>query len=324
MVFSATLLLLSLPALTIARLPKDVFVAGQPLKREVAAAAATTTVTKTVTSVSTLTRCSATSAATPRTSTSSTAAAVPSATDENGAVQRGTAWDVPGVGLFKNKKTFAFSGTSLPDGLYASDYTVQDTTYFTTDQIPYNHKFEPGNVQIANGVLSLTVPGGQTPMSPTKNKPMGTPIRCGEIVTTECNIQYATVRTRAIFSKEPGTCHGLFLYKSETQETDIEYLTDPASAANNGDSAPIPIWYSNQATVAGNDPTHESLNAPPGKNPTESVHEYRIDWLPSYTAFFIDGVEQTRLTENVPTEPGSWVFNNWANGDPGRLLQSHS
>jgi len=50
------------------------------------------------------------------------------------------------------------------------------------------------------------------------------------------------------------------------------------------------------------------------------VHEYRIDWTAEFTAFYIDGILQKYLTENVPGLPGPCLWNNWANGDKGVFL----
>lgn len=111
---------------------------------------------------------------------------------------------------------------------------------------------------------------------------------------------------------------GIFFYLDDTQEIDIEYLTDPISQANNihqssSSGAPIPLWYSNQALRSGQKPTNGVSLAPWD---VTAVHEYRIDWTKDFTAFYLDGQLQKKYTTNVPTKPGSWIWNNWANGDP--------
>lgn len=120
--------------------------------------------------------------------------------------QVGDAWIVPGVGSFDHRAVFEFTGDVLPQGLHKSDFTVQDTERNTVDgpiQIPHNHRFDPDNVQIHNGTLHLKVPGQQ------RHHPMeNNALRCAEIATDESKILYASVRTRAMFSREPGTCHG--------------------------------------------------------------------------------------------------------------------
>lgn len=109
---------------------------------------------------------------------------------------------------------------------------------------------------------------------------------------------------------------GLFFYKSDFQEIDIEYLTDPNSLANDGPYNAMSVWYTNQAT----DPTSMPATRAPGLAPfncTSREHEYRIDWTSDYTVFYIDGQLQQHFTSNVPSQPGPWVWNNWANGDVG-------
>ena len=56
------------------------------------------------------------------------------------------------------------------------------------------------------------------------------------------------------------------------------------------------------------------------------MHEHRLDWTAVYTEYFFDEVSRAKFTENVPQKPGCWVWNNWANGDPGKLrwLASYS
>jgi hypothetical protein len=62
----------------------------------------------------------------------------------------------------------------------------------------YDHSFTPDNVAIENGYLVLTVPGGQNT----------SPILCAEVQTVATNIQYASVRTTAILTQEPGVVDG--------------------------------------------------------------------------------------------------------------------
>jgi hypothetical protein len=117
------------------------------------------------------------------------------------------------------------------------------------------------------------------------------------------------------------TLAGLFFYKSDTQETDIEYVTDPRSLSNPGPGVPVPIWYTNQAV----DPQRMAKTYQTGDAPTDcttNVHEYRLDWTRDFTAFYIDGVLQKKFWVNIPSVPGTWVWNNWANGDRGTYLLS--
>jgi Glycosyl hydrolases family 16 len=192
---------------------------------------------------------------------------------------------------------YNFGGTTLPPGLQANEYGVNDNA-------PFTHSFTTANAYLNDSFLHLRVPGGQTK----------SPIKCAEVQTTIEDIRYASVRTRAIFTNVPGTCAGIFFYQSDTQEIDIEYLSDSSSLSNSGVYAPIPLQYTNQATTPGGTSTY-SKGAPPWD--VTATHEYRIDWVPGRTSFYLDGVFQKTFTTNVPTKAGPWIWNHWTNGDQG-------
>lgn len=154
--------------------------------------------------------------------------------------------------------------------------------------------------------MVLTVPGGQTT----------SPISCAQVVTSASDIKYASVRTTAILTSEPGVVDSpQFFYKSDCQEIDIEYLPDTSSESNPPGQAP-PLQYTNQALDCNRtDATHENKPAP--SDAATAEHEYRIDWVPGRVDFYTDAVKQDTFTTNVPTDAGSWLFNIWSNGDPG-------
>lgn len=104
----------------------------------------------------------------------------------------------------------------------------------------------------------------------------------------------------------------MFFYKSDTQETDIEWLSDPQSQSNAGTRK---LWFTNQDA---NGDGHSTYNAvTPPSNPTSTEHEYRIDWTAGLVQFFVDGVKLWETNHDVPSVSGPWVWNNWANGDKG-------
>ncbi|RMD41760.1 hypothetical protein DV735_g3363, partial [Chaetothyriales sp. CBS 134920] len=234
----------------------------------------------------------------------------------------GSQWTIPDVGVFSHMAVYTFSGNSLPEGLVASDYVVKDTS----NGAPFDHQFTPDNVRVANGYLNLFVPGGQ---SPSRDEAL----KCAEVVTTMSNILHASVRTDAIFSDVAGTCHGKdcwnfalvlsntcpgnFFYREDTQEIDTEYITDPSSISRANSGSPDPLWYVNQAVNPGHKSSTYGIVTAPASDITTQVHEYRIDWTESYTAFYFDGQLQSRLTDNIPSQPGNWIWNNWSNGDKG-------
>ena len=123
------------------------------------------------------------------------------------------------------------------------------------------HKFESGNVRVANNVLSLIVPGELNAVSPSDGDEAGTPISCAEIITNECKIMYASVH-KGSFVEGARDMRGFLLCKNDTNEADVEWLSNPTSASNFGEGYPIPLCYSNQGNATGKDAGHERRVAP--------------------------------------------------------------
>lgn len=210
--------------------------------------------------------------------------------------------EVEGVGQFQKHSKYTFDGPSLPEGLRISNgELINDQNHGA----PYNHIFEASNVVLADGFLEIKVPGGQTPATAPNSA-----ISAGEVFTLESDILYGSVRTKAMLSTVSGTVQGIFFYRNDTQEIDIEFLSDPASKANAADGASL--HYTNQPTNGGSSTTS---HRPPPSGVDTLVHEYRIDWTHEFTAFYLDGVLQQKYTTNVPSVAGTWLWNNWANGD---------
>lgn len=104
----------------------------------------------------------------------------------------------------------------------------------------------------------------------------------------------------------------MFFYKSNAQETDIEWLSDKNSQSNGGTRK---LWFTNQDANGDGKKTYNAI-APPS-NPTSTEHEYRLDWNAGKVEWYVDGVKKWETTTDVPSVPGPWVWNNWANGDIG-------
>lgn len=193
-------------------------------------------------------------------------------------------WVVDGAGSFTNSQTFDFSAlTSFPtDDLTISTYPIGSS--------PYTQLYTTSNVAVDSGTLQLKVPGGQS----------ASPILGAEISTQADDILYGSVRTLFRASTVPGTCHGAFFYKDDNQEVDIEVITGNTWKG---------VHYTNQKASADAAPSTVRKALP--SNATAVFQEYRIDWLPGRTNFYLNDQLQKTLSENVPSTPGSWLWNNW-------------
>ena len=207
------------------------------------------------------------------------------------AIQNGAYYDVAGVGKFNTHLSVDFTNvTSLPSSLRADTYEVGGGA------MPYSHLFEKHNVVVNKGdSLSLLIPGGQHQ----------NPLSTAQIVTAYDDILYGSVRTVAKASAVPGSCHGFFFYLNDNQETDIEILTSDTSV----------VHFTDQSVKVGGQSTTTTANSP--TTITSAYHEYRLDWVPGKTMYYIDGVLKKTITTNVPSKAGSWLWNNWSSGGDG-------
>ncbi|KAF2837084.1 glycoside hydrolase family 16 protein [Patellaria atrata CBS 101060] len=217
-------------------------------------------------------------------------------------------FNVPDVGLFKHHDTFTFTGSSVPDGIYVSDGELVRDTQQPGTGATFDHIFNARNVRVRNGFLELVVPGRQTT----------SPLESGQVGTWADDMLYLSARTTATFSSVPGTCHGIFFYKDDCNEIDIEYLSDGRSLSNPPDHS-TPLQYTNQDLQCNRDQNTHTTRPRPA-DATTALHEYRIDWTKGKVVFRTDGAVQTTFTSDVPSVGGTFLLNNWANGDPGWTL----
>jgi beta-glucanase (GH16 family) len=97
----------------------------------------------------------------------------------------------------------------------------------------------------------------------------------------------------------------------------MEFLTKDFNATNS--SYPVNlVLQSREAALAGYDAsrTGNFIQAYLPFDPTQSFHEYRIDYLPSRVLFYADGALLARMAGPVvPTSPGHLILQHWSNGN---------
>ncbi|KAI4857944.1 concanavalin A-like lectin/glucanase [Aureobasidium sp. EXF-8846] len=212
--------------------------------------------------------------------------------EERATAKKSCMMTLNGVGRFNQYVKYDFAKWSnFPLGLSVSNYGIEADP--EDDEHPFDQHYGPNNVVLKRGrPLQLRVPGGQK----------RSPIQGAEFTTAYDDILYASVRTVAKVSAVPGTCHGFFFYKSDNQETGIEIRT----------SYPDQIFLTNQKSSRTSAASTFDTTSPSGMS--TGFHEYRFDWLEGVTKFYIDGKYVGAMKKNVPTVPGSMVWNNWVNG----------
>ncbi|TKX24932.1 putative glycosyl hydrolases family 16 protein [Elsinoe australis] len=200
----------------------------------------------------------------------------------------GCTYTIDGLGSFTQALNIDFTKLkAVPKTLTVSTNTIAAGT------APFARQFMTKNVAVTNGCAALTVPGGQ----------VADPIKSAELQTTAKDILYGSVRTVAMASSVQGTTHGFSFYSNDTQEADIAFLTDDTAL----------LHLTNEQTGYGQPVTSYSVPTP--SDATKAWHEYRMDWVPGKTMFYIDGKLVYQISQNVPSTPGFYLWNNWSNGN---------
>ncbi|KAF9010721.1 hypothetical protein BDQ17DRAFT_1387906 [Cyathus striatus] len=154
--------------------------------------------------------------------------------------------------------------------------------HYHIDDTPYSRDFVTGNVALGTGSLDLKVSAFHGTGS----------VQSAEVVTSDTFFTGLTV---------PGVCEGNFMYlDGYSNEVDFEILTS-TTLSSNLTCVPAGSWVTNYAA------SKTTQTIPFTFNPSADFHA---------TIFYIDGVQKAKLTTNVPTLAGNWIWNAWSNGDP--------
>lgn len=109
---------------------------------------------------------------------------------------------------------------------------------------------------------------------------------------------------------DSGAVLGFFFYHNDTQETDIEILTQDQTNR---------VRYTNQPDYDASDredivSASSELVMPHGHVVTEWL-DYRIDWFDGVSRWYINGDLVLNKTINVPSAPSTVFMNLWSNGE---------
>ncbi|TLS24446.1 hypothetical protein PpBr36_08776 [Pyricularia pennisetigena] len=138
-----------------------------------------------------------------------------------------------------------------------------------------------------------------------------------ELDSARSDILWGSFRAGLKLTGDPGTCAAFFWYYNDTQEIDMEFLSQEFDASKNifpinlvlQSRAALEAGYNAQAT--GN---FKKINLP--FDPTRGFHEYRMDFLPRRVIFYVDGQALAEMTgDAVPDHPGHLILQHWSNGN---------
>jgi beta-glucanase (GH16 family) len=134
-----------------------------------------------------------------------------------------------------------------------------------------------------------------------------------EFQASRLDYKYLSLRMLARTTGSPGAVTAMFTYRGSedlagVQEADIEILTNGPRDR---------IQYTNQPsyTEDGDERPQATRNASiPGGASWSDWVVHRLDWTPSRSVWYVDGVETANIEFQTPRDPSGVNFNVWSNG----------
>ncbi|KAI8371850.1 concanavalin A-like lectin/glucanase domain-containing protein [Blakeslea trispora] len=166
----------------------------------------------------------------------------------------------------------------------------------------YPRTFKRENVDIRDNALQIGIRSRRIDSTDRYD------VSCGGVGTGRQDFLYGSFRSFIKTTSLPGTVAGLFAY-NPSGEVDIELVS--ALKPSQVYFAMHPLLYENGKASAA---THGNYTLQ--VDPSLDYHEYRFDWFPDRTIFYVDGMEQYRITTHVLALPARVMLNHWTDGNP--------
>lgn len=142
----------------------------------------------------------------------------------------------------------------------------------------------------------------------TMRLPNGTQL-ASELDFTEYNVTYASMRMSARIHGASGAVAGFFTYHDDINESDIEIPT--GGTANELHCSNQPTTDPDTAVPIQDATFNVSMDS---HQPTSTWNNYRLDWVPGTSAWYINGVQSAETKVNVPDVESMIILNLWSNG----------
>ena len=181
---------------------------------------------------------------------------------------------------------------------WTSDWGIQNWTKAASNDFPVPMNHSKANVYIGRekdvSYLSL------------RTSRMDKYQTSAEIENHQKNLMHVSMRMYARVKGSTGAVAGFFTFFDDSNESDIEILTnDPTDK----------IRYTNQPSVDkhGNEVAQASVG--PNNLPHwDEWQLHRIDWLPKNSYWYINNVQVAANTYSVPRKPSFLMLNMWSDG----------
>ncbi|KAH7385796.1 concanavalin A-like lectin/glucanase domain-containing protein [Pyrenochaeta sp. MPI-SDFR-AT-0127] len=128
----------------------------------------------------------------------------------------------------------------------------------------------------------------------------------GEVENLQKNLMHVSMRMYGRVKGSKGAVAGFFTFYDDTNESDIEILTDDPTDQ---------IRYTNQPAVDKQGNEIQAASVGPTNLPRwDEWQEHRIDWLPKNSYWYLNDKQVAANTYSVPRKSSFLVLNMWSDG----------
>lgn len=197
------------------------------------------------------------------------------------------------VGALIPAPASALTKTHMGEGFDYANTSAWSKSNGWTNGGMFNCTWRSSNVNFSNGLMTLTL---------NKDTQGGTKPYAGGEYRSNDTYGYGLYQVNMKPAKNTGIVSSFFTYTGPTDgtpwdEIDIEFLGKDTTK----------VQFNYYTNGVGN---HEYIYNL-GFDASKSYHTYAFNWQPTYIAWFVDGKEVYRATNNIPSHPGKIMMNLW-------------
>jgi hypothetical protein len=136
-----------------------------------------------------------------------------------------------------------------------------------------------------------------------------------EFESTSQGFQFLSVRMRARTKGAAGAVAAMFTYRPPPQPNNTQLVQEADLEIRTRDP-PTYVQYTNQpAWNSTSDIPDATRNVTlPGGRRWSDWADYRMDWTPGSSTWFVNGQQVSKITFQAPRDPAQVMFNTWSDG----------
>lgn len=202
-----------------------------------------------------------------------------------------------------------FTNTDWTKTELSKQFRLSNSTIYKSVSAPYARDFSPDQVQISSDGLSLVV-------SPPESLTNGSSVPCGGIYSKTNDFGFGSYHLTGKVAAQEGVVNAFFVYKNDTSEVDMEYVSRDESDQQFVRETVKPQIYDDNG--AASPLTYQrDFHTDDDESISANFHEWAFKWTEDDVTFAIDGNYTNKLSRNIPQDRGLFAISAWSDGGAG-------